>query len=176
MGVPIRPLNLQLGRSTVEVPQVKFEEAPLLTRRLQYVEEVKERFWDMWKKQVFQGLLLDSKWRKAKRNLRVGDIIMMLENEDDETSYRLAHVISVKPGTDGLVKTVDVMYTNPGKDPDSRSLPKISTKPIHKLRVVVPIDYNFVSGTVSETNEERGLSTESGNEERGLSATPGNEE
>ena len=63
---------------------MRFEEAPLLTRRLQYVEEVNERFWDLWKKQVFQGLLLDAKWRKAKRNVMVGDIVMMLETEDDD--------------------------------------------------------------------------------------------
>ena len=149
------------GTSTVEVPQMKFEEAPSLTRRLQYVEEVIERFWNKWKKQVFQGLLLNTKWRIAKRNMRVGDVVMMLENEDDEASYRLAGVISVKPGNDGLVRTVGVMYTNPGRDPDSRSPPKITTRPIHKLGVVVPIDYNFVSGPVSEksaSNEERRLS------------------
>ena len=99
--IPIMPLDLQLGRSTVEVPQMKFEEVPSLTRRLQYVKEVKERFWDVWKKQVFQGLLLDAKWRKAKRNVMVGDIVMMLENEDDDALYRLACVVSVKPGEDG---------------------------------------------------------------------------
>ncbi len=35
-GGPITPLHLQLGRATVEVPRVRFEEAPSLTQRLQH--------------------------------------------------------------------------------------------------------------------------------------------
>jgi hypothetical protein len=54
-GGPITPLHLQLGRATVGVPQVRFEESPQLTRRLQYVEEVKRQFWAKWMQQVFQG-------------------------------------------------------------------------------------------------------------------------
>jgi hypothetical protein len=36
---------LQLGRASVEVPRMKFEEAPHLTQRLQFITEVKEQFW-----------------------------------------------------------------------------------------------------------------------------------
>ncbi len=38
-GGPITPLHLQLGRATVEVPRVRFEEAPSLTRHLQHADE-----------------------------------------------------------------------------------------------------------------------------------------
>ncbi len=44
-GGPITPLHLQLGRASVEVPRMKFEEAPHLTQRLQFITEVKEQFW-----------------------------------------------------------------------------------------------------------------------------------
>jgi len=60
------------------------------------VEEVKKRFWDLWKKQVFQGLLLDAKWRKIQSNVKVGDIVMMLENEFGDASHRLARIVKGK--------------------------------------------------------------------------------
>ncbi len=42
-GGPITPLHL--GRVSVEVPRRKFDEAPRLTQRLQFIAEAKEQFW-----------------------------------------------------------------------------------------------------------------------------------
>jgi hypothetical protein len=58
----ITPLHLQLGRATVEVPGMRFEEAPRLTQRLQFIEETKRQFWKKWMQQVFSGRMLNHKW------------------------------------------------------------------------------------------------------------------
>jgi hypothetical protein len=68
-GGPITPLHLQLGRATVEVPRMRFEEAPRLTQRLQFVEEAKRQFWKKWMQQVFSGRMLNHKWTKNQRNV-----------------------------------------------------------------------------------------------------------
>ncbi len=60
-GGPITPLHLQLGRATVEVPKMRFEEAPRLTQRLQFIEEAKRQFWKKWMQQVFSGRMLNHK-------------------------------------------------------------------------------------------------------------------
>jgi hypothetical protein len=52
-------------------------------------------------------------------------------------------VDSVKPGEDGHVRTVSIKYTNPGKIPEERSPPKFTTRPIHKVAVIVPVGYVF---------------------------------
>jgi hypothetical protein len=52
-------------------------------------------------------------------------------------------VVSVKPGEDGHVRTVSIRYTNPGKTSEEQSPPKITTRPIHKIAVIVPVDYVF---------------------------------
>ena len=38
---------------------------------------------------------------------------------------------------------MNIRYTNPGKGPGERSPPKITTRPIHKIAVIVPVDYVF---------------------------------
>jgi hypothetical protein len=67
-GGPITPLHLQLGRATVEVPRMRFEEAPRLTQRLQFIEEAKRQFWKKWMQQVFSGRILNHKWTKKVRH------------------------------------------------------------------------------------------------------------
>ncbi len=88
-GGPITPLHLQLGRATVEVPKMQFEEAPRLTQRLQFIEEAKRQFWKKWMQQVFSGRMLNHRWTKSVRNVAVGDIVYLSEAENDDPTNRL---------------------------------------------------------------------------------------
>ncbi len=140
-------MHLQLGRATVEVPKMRFEEAPRLTQRLQFIEEAKRQFWKKWMQQVFSGRMLNHKWTKSLRNVVVGDIVYLAEAENDDPTYRLGQIVETCPGEDGCVRTVRVQYTNPGKPEGKRSPPKITTRPIHKVAVVVPAEYVFEDDT-----------------------------
>jgi hypothetical protein len=154
-GGPITPLHLQLGRATVEVPRVRFEEAPSLTRRLQHAGEGVKQFWKKWMHLVFQEKLLSRTWRKVKRNVTVGDVVYMMEKDDDDEFCRMGIVEEVKEGSDGHVRTATVRYTNPGGDPHHRSAPKLAVRPIHKLAVIVPVDYRFEEDVTREQAEPR---------------------
>ena len=142
-GGPITPLHLLLGRASVEVPQVRFNEMPKLTQRLQFIEEAKKQFWTKWMSQVFGGRMLSHKWTKKERDVAVGDVVLLAEAENDDPTYRMGVVDSVKLGEDGHVRTVSIKYTNPGKTPGERSPPKFTTRPIHKVAVIVPVGYVF---------------------------------
>ncbi len=152
-GGPITPLHLQLGRATVEVPRVRFEEAPSLTRRLQHAGEGIKQFWKKWMHLVFQEKLLSRTWRKVKR--MVGDVVYMMEKDDDDEFCRMGVVEEVKAGPDGRIRTATVRYTNPGGDPDRRSAPKLAVRPVHKLAVIVPADYRFEEDLAKEQVEPR---------------------
>jgi hypothetical protein len=104
-GGPITPLHLQLGRATVEIPKIKFEEAPCLTQRLQFIEDAKRQFWKIWMQQVFSGRMLSHKWTKNVRNVAAGDIVYLAEAENDDPTYRLGQIVEARPGEDGCVRT-----------------------------------------------------------------------
>ncbi len=143
-GGPITPLHLQLGRATVEVPSMKFEEAPRLTQRLQFIEEANMQFWKKWMQQVFSGRMLNHKWTKTVRNVAVGDVVYLAEADNDDPTYRLGKIVEDNPGEDGCVRTVRVQYIHPGKSGGTiRSPPKTMTRPIHKIAVMVPVGYTF---------------------------------
>jgi hypothetical protein len=116
---------------------------PKLTQRLQFIEEAKKQFWTKWMSQVFGGRMLSHKWTKKERDVAVGDVVLLAEAENDDPTYRMGVLDSVKPGEDGHVRTVNIKYTNPGKTPEERSPPKFTTRPIHKVAVIVPVGYVF---------------------------------
>jgi hypothetical protein len=93
--------------------------------------------------QVFSGRMLNHRWTKSVRNVAVGDIVYLAEAENDDPTYRLGQIVEACPGEDGCVRTVRVQYTNPGKPEGKRSPPMTTTRPIHKVAVVVPVEYVF---------------------------------
>ncbi len=71
--------------------------------------------------------MLSHKWTKKERDVAAGDVVLLAEAENDDPTYRVGIVDSVKPGEDGHVRTVSIRYTNPRKAPGERSPPKITT-------------------------------------------------
>jgi hypothetical protein len=103
--------------------------------------------------QVFSGRMLSHKWVKMVRSVAVGDIVYLAEAKNDEPTYRLGVVVEANPGEDGCVCTMSIWYTNPGKEFDKQSPPKVTTRPIHKMAVMVPAGYVFeddIGGTYTE--------------------------
>jgi hypothetical protein len=54
---------------------MKFDEAPRLTQRLQFITEAKVQFWKKWMQQVFSGRMLCHKWVKTVQSMAVGDVV-----------------------------------------------------------------------------------------------------
>jgi hypothetical protein len=109
---------------------------------------------------VFQEKLLSRTWRKAKRNVAVGDVVYMIEKDDNDEFCRMGIVEEVKEGPDGCIRTATVRHSNPGGEPCSRSNPKLAVRPIHKLAVIVPVDYRFEEDLAGEEQAKPGGPTE----------------
>jgi hypothetical protein len=106
--------------------------------------------------QVFSGRMLNHKWTKTVRNMAVGDIVYLAEAENDDPTYRLGQIVEACPGEDGCVHTVRVQYTNPGMSEEKRPPPKTTTRPIHKVAVMVPVEYAFEDDTCDSEVGMRG--------------------
>jgi hypothetical protein len=112
-----------------------------------------KQFWKKWMHLVFQEKLLSRTWRKVKRNVAVGDVVYMMEKDDDDEFCRMGILEEVKEGPDGHIRTATVRYTNPGGEPQHRSAHKLAVRPIHKLAVIVPVDYRFEEDVATEQAE-----------------------
>jgi hypothetical protein len=72
-------------------------------RRVQYHVN---QFWSRWRKEFFNTLQERQKWSNPPRNMRVGDIVLIKDDNAPRTLWRKARVDEVYTDEDGLVRKV----------------------------------------------------------------------
>ncbi len=84
---------------------------------------------------MFPEKLRQSKWKREKRDLRVGDIVLRKDETAAGQTYKYAEVIKVHASSDDRVRAADIEYKLPGE-----SVFRTTTRPIHKLVLVIPVE------------------------------------
>jgi len=135
-GGAITPLHLLVGRATLAAPRETFSGPAKLTRRLSFLREIKNQFWRKWRSLVFQGLVYAWKWRPISRNLKVGDVVLLMKETVTAADYKLGRVYrAIACAEDGLVRKVVVGYHTHHQAPL-----RFTERPINKLVLVVPVE------------------------------------
>jgi hypothetical protein len=134
-GEPLCVQDLMLGRAKPGQAEVKFESGKKLTRRFENVQRAQQEFWKRWIEEVFPERLKQSKWKQDKRDLKVGDIVLRKDETAVGQTYKYAKVTKVHTSADGKVRAADIEYKLPGE-----SVFRTTTRPIHKLVLVVPVE------------------------------------
>ena len=109
---PLTPNMLLLGRANNDIPMKDYEETEVPLARLEYIAEVEALWWNQYKVQDFTSLVPTYKWQHAKRNIKVGDVVLILYTSKSKSGeYRLGRVITTETDSDGLVRTCTVKYS-----------------------------------------------------------------
>ena len=74
-------------------------------RKMQYLTDV---FWKRWISEYLPTLFERKKWLKNQRNVRVGDIVLILEENVPRNKWNLGHVTEVFVGRDSRVRSAKV--------------------------------------------------------------------
>ena len=74
-------------------------------RKAQYLAD---QFWVRWRKEYLQNLQNRTKWEKRERNLAVGDIVLVKEDNAHRNDWLLGKIIEVTPSSDGKVRRAKV--------------------------------------------------------------------
>jgi hypothetical protein len=145
-GEPLCVQDLMLGRAKPGQVEVKLESGKRLTKRFENVQQAQQEFWKRWIEEVFPQRLKQSKWRQERRDLKVGDIVLRKDETAAGKTYKYAKVVKVHTSTDGKVRAADVEYKLPGE-----SVFRRTTRPIHKLVLIIPIEEQ--TSATGETGE-----------------------
>jgi hypothetical protein len=156
-GEPLCVQDLMLGRAKPGQVEVRFETGKQLTRRFEIVQRAQQEFWTRWIEEVFPELLKQSKWKQNKRDLKVGDIVLRKDETAAGQTYKYAKVIKVHVSTDGRVRAADIEYKLPGE-----SVFRTTTRPIHKLVLVVPVEEQVAADVPGEEGAVAGGQGEEG--------------
>jgi hypothetical protein len=106
-----------------------------LIQRFENVQRAQQEFWKRWIEEVFPQKLVQSKWKREKRDLQVGDIVLRKDETAAGQTYKYAKVVKVHTSTDGKVRAADIEYRLPGE-----SVFRATTRPIHKLVLIIPVE------------------------------------
>ncbi|XP_072181229.1 uncharacterized protein [Diadema setosum] len=108
---PLTPNNLLTMKGKVPLPPPgQFPPVDMYTKRTwRLVQSWLEQFWSRWKKEISpQSATKGKKWTKPRRNLQVGDIVLVTDHETPRMQWPLAMVTSANPDDDCLVRQVQV--------------------------------------------------------------------
>ena len=111
---PAGEMPLTRGHFLIGRPMEAYPEAPeppdtTLTNRWELCKAMSQQFWEIWQKQYLQSLQKSNKWHKTQPNVKVGDLVMVLEENKLQTHWKTGKVQAVFPGEDGLVRTAEVL-------------------------------------------------------------------
>ena len=86
------------------------------------MQQLISQFWKRWRKEFLPSLNVRSKWFHLQRNLKVGDVVLVVDPNAKRGDWPLGRVAQVYPAKDGLVRVVEVKV---GKS--------FYKRPIHRL-------------------------------------------
>ena len=135
----LTPNMMLLGRANVGLPVRDYDRSDKPLLRIKYVEECIAQWWNQFQTQHFSSLVPRQKWLFEKRNMQVGDVVLLMyEGKCKPGSYRLAVVRDIEVSSDDLVRTVLVEYSLVGDLPYGEREKYLG---ITKKKVVVPVQH-----------------------------------
>ena len=63
---------------------------------------------ERWLREYVPSLQETQKWNQVRRNLRIGDLVLIADDNVPRNQWPLGRVAGVFPGNDGLVRSVEV--------------------------------------------------------------------
>ena len=89
-------------------PQVTDELAFNPRNRWRLIQNLVKIFWKRWREEFLATLNTRKKWRDKKDNLKIGDVVLVVDQNAPRGQWPLGRVEEVFPGRDGQVRVVQV--------------------------------------------------------------------
>ena len=140
-GTYLCPNDFLLGRNNNRVPDGTFDLHCSYSKRLKFAQDTINNFWKRWMRDYWHTLLVRKKWHVTKRNVTVGDIVLVKDANVLKGTWKLAEVITADGGRDDLVRNVKLRYKicKPGRDYEGTK-DKVMDRSVHRLIVLIPVE------------------------------------
>lgn len=129
----LSPAMLLTQKSGVPPPPGDFTDKDLFTKQWRQVQALANQFWARWSKEYLPSLQQRQKWTVTRRNLQVGDLVLLRDKQTIRNYWPMAIVTATFPGKDGHVRKVEVKTTDQG---DTRTF----LRPVAEVVLLLPKD------------------------------------
>ncbi|GFV14172.1 DUF5641 domain-containing protein [Trichonephila clavipes] len=118
----LTPSHFLIGEVITSSPEHTNDDKLSLRSRWDIVQKMKLGFWRKWKMDYLSNLQNRTKWKSPNHNFKVGEIVIIKEDNIPPATWPLGKVIETHPGKDGVVRVVTL-----------RTVKGRFKRPIHKL-------------------------------------------
>ena len=108
----LTPGHFLVGAPLLAPPEQIINEDERVSNRWKRLQQITQGFWNRWTKEYVHTMLSRQKWHKPCENLRVGQIVYMMDTPSTPLSWPLARVERLLPSRDGVVRSVYVKTQN----------------------------------------------------------------
>ena len=97
------------------------------------------QFWKRWRLEYLQTLQTRKKWLAPQRNICVGDVVLLKEENLVRNQWQLGRIQEVFSDSDGLVRKVKVELASTDLNAKGERLSPVTVleRPVHKLVVLM---------------------------------------
>ena len=122
--IPLTPGHFLIGRPIRVLPPSSevCDTTRTYTERFTLLLAMRNSFWKTWYKEVLHQIQQMNKWYFPKRNIKVGDIVIIKDENSPPALWPLGEVISVEADKNGLVRVASIQTQK-----------STFIRPIHKL-------------------------------------------
>ena len=139
----LTPNSLLIGRAFAKNPGGWSSDGNLSVK-FQTVQAIIDSFWKRWLELCAPALVIHKKWHTAHRDLQVGDVVIVSDQNALRGEYRLGPVQKVFPGSYGKVRKVALSYktfrVGAGKSCYGNASETLITRSVQRLALLVPVD------------------------------------
>ena len=112
-----------------------FKQYTSTRKRFSFIRSIIDSFWKRWTSDFFPSLMIRQKCHFKKRELCVGDIVLIKDLNALRSNWKLGKISKVYVSEDNIIRNVDVQYKN---KLDTNLI--TVTRPVQSLVVLVPIE------------------------------------
>lgn len=104
----ISPNSLLLGRTGPRGDLGSFEFEDYSYKRLRVIQAEVNWFWRKWSQLAGPNLFVRSKWHTKQRNVAVGDVVWLADQNALRSQYKLGRVVNVNADKEGIVRDANI--------------------------------------------------------------------
>ncbi|GAA6111703.1 uncharacterized protein LOC125145112, partial [Tachysurus ichikawai] len=129
----LSPSMLLTQKTGVPPPPGDLTDKDLYTKQWRQVQALANQFWTRWRREYLPCLQHRPKWTVLRRNLQVGDLVLLRDKQTSRNCWPMARISAIFPGKDGHVRKVEVTTTDQGNI-------KTFLRPIVEVVLLLPKD------------------------------------
>lgn len=105
----LTPSHFLVGEPLVAVPEYNFESSTISSlRRWQLTQRMMQSFWRRWSQEYLSIFMNRYKWNQQTPEPRIGELVLVKEDDLPPSRWLLGRVVAKHPGADGITRVVSL--------------------------------------------------------------------